>query len=84
MLQQNIQAEPPIGVNAPEKFVFQNYQKAGLLILLMAILYLRLTLRKSKKDRICPHCNRRNPPHRSNCTACSAPLMQTTLIRSKD
>gem|GEM_PF-418971 len=84
MLQQNIQVEPSIGANAHGKFVFQNYQKAGLLILLAAILYLRLTLRKRKKDRICPHCNRRNPPHRSNCTSCSAPLMETTFTRPKD
>jgi hypothetical protein len=84
MFQQSIQVEPPISANTPEKFVFQNYQKAGLVILLAAILYLRLTLRKSKKDRICPHCNRRNPPHRSNCTSCSAPLMNTTFNRTKD
>jgi len=79
MLQHTVQIEQPPKTNAPEKFVFQDYQKAGLLVLVAGILYLRLALRKRKKDKICSHCNFRNPPHRSNCTKCSAPLMSNRL-----
>jgi len=83
MLQQSIQIEPASTANKSDTFVFQNYQKAGLLILVAAILYLRLNLRKRKNDKICPHCNYRNPFHRSNCTKCSAPLMNTSFTKSK-
>jgi ribosomal protein L40E len=62
-------------------FVFHNYHKAGLLILVAAVLYLRLTLRKRKNDKICPHCEYRNPYHRSNCTKCGAPLLDLSFRR---
>ncbi len=63
-------------LKSPTGFVFGSTQKMVLLVLVGLLLYLRLHLRKRKKDRICPHCGHRNPPHRQNCTQCSAPLMQ--------
>jgi len=78
MLQHTVQidqTEQPARASAPERFMFQDYQKAGLLVLVAGILYLRLMLRKRKKDKICSRCNYRNPYHQSNCAKCSAPLM---------
>lgn len=60
---------------SPTGFVFTPTQKTLLLVLVMGFLYLRLYMRKRKKDRICPHCGKRNPPQQSNCMNCSAPLM---------
>jgi len=77
MIQQTIQIERPPSKDAPQDFVFQNYQKYGLLILLAGLLYFRLVLRKRKNDRVCPRCDFRNQPHISNCTNCGAPLMDT-------
>ena len=79
MLQEtSLEAQTP--APTPQKeYVFQNYHKAGLLILVAAILYFRLTLRKRKNDRICPHCEYRNPYHRSYCTKCSAPLLNLSF-----
>jgi ribosomal protein S27AE len=74
MLQQIALTDQPAKPAGQPKFFFQNYQKAGLLVLVAGILYIRLALRKRKKDKICPHCSHRNPYHRSNCTKCSAPL----------
>ena len=54
--------------------VLQAWQKGFLLVLLLAVLYLRLWLRKRHKDKICAHCAERNPPHQSHCLKCSAPL----------
>ena len=81
MIQQVIQIDPP--PIPSEKFVFQNYQKAGLLILIAAILYLRLSFRKRKNDKICPNCEARNPFHRSNCTKCHAPLLDTSFLKGR-
>ncbi|MDR1842138.1 MAG: hypothetical protein LBQ86_09510 [Holophagales bacterium] len=82
MLQHTIQidqTEQPAKTNVPEKFMFQDYQKAGLLVLVAGILYLRLMLRKRKNDRICSQCNHRNPYHQSNCAKCSAPLFLSRI-----
>jgi ribosomal protein L40E len=67
MLQQMTAEEP--------KFVLQNYQREGLLIIVLGILYLRLILRRRKKERICSRCNHSNPSDRTNCASCSAPLL---------
>ncbi|MEI2698180.1 MAG: hypothetical protein V9E94_07485 [Microthrixaceae bacterium] len=48
--------------------------KVFLVVLLLAVLWVRLTLRRRSRDRVCSHCGHRNPPHRSHCTKCSAPL----------
>jgi ribosomal protein L40E len=66
---------PKETVKSPTGFVLGGTQKMLLLVLLGMLLYLRLYLRRRKKDRICAHCGERNPPHRQNCTNCSAPLM---------
>ncbi|MCL1908820.1 MAG: hypothetical protein FWG12_05575 [Holophagaceae bacterium] len=81
MFQQIVQIEPPSP--PPERLVFQNYQKAGLLILVAAILYLRLSLRKRRNDKICPHCEARNPYHMSNCAKCFAPLLNLSFLKDR-
>ncbi len=48
--------------------------KMLLIILIGGLLYLRLWQRKRQRDHICSHCGHRNPPHRANCSRCSAPL----------
>ena len=78
MIQQTVQIEPPLPAR-PANLVFQNYQKTGLIIFVAALLYLRLSLRRRKSNRVCPQCNSRNPHHRSNCIQCSAPLMVTSF-----
>ncbi len=73
-----LQNQPPKEaetIKSPTGFVLGGTQKMVLLVLLGALLYFRLYQRRRKKDRFCPHCNQRNPPHRQNCTNCSAPLM---------
>ena len=66
---------PKETVKSPTGFVLNGPQKMAMLVLLGLLLYFRLYMRRRKKDRICAHCNERNPPHRQNCTNCSAPLM---------
>jgi len=66
---------PKETVNSPTGLVLGGTQKMALLVLLGLFLYLRLYMRRRKKDRICAHCGERNPPHRQNCTNCSAPLL---------
>jgi len=83
MVQQSIQIERPPSAGAQQDFVFQNYQKYGLLILLAGILYFRLTLRRRRNDRTCPRCGHRNQPHISNCAKCSAPLMDMRRSRAR-
>jgi tRNA(Ile2) C34 agmatinyltransferase TiaS len=75
MIQQTVQLEPPPGAGARQEFVFHNYQKYGLLILLAGLLYLRLVLRKRRNERTCPRCGHRNQSQLSNCAKCSSPLM---------
>ena len=65
---------PKERIESPTGFVLTGPTKMGLLVLLFGLLYLRLWQRRRKKDRICAHCGHRNPPHRANCTNCSAPL----------
>jgi ribosomal protein L40E len=61
---------------SPTGFFLQPTQKAGLLVLLLGILYLRFWRRKQARIRICSHCGKKNPPHQSNCQKCAAPLMR--------
>ena len=63
-------------IASPTGFVLGSTQKMTLLVIVGLLLYLRLHLRRRKKDRICPHCGHRNPTHRQNCTQCSAPLFE--------
>lgn len=57
-------------------FAFTGLQKGILLVLILGLLYLRLTLRRRKRDTICSHCGTRNPHHLANCRNCSAPLFR--------
>jgi ribosomal protein L40E len=61
---------------SPTGFFLQPWQKAGLLIILLGILYLRMWRRKQARILICSHCGKKNPPHQSNCQKCAAPLMR--------
>lgn len=71
-----LQEEPARPVKSPTGLVFSGPQKAGLLLLVLGLLYLRLWRRKRAKDQLCDHCGTRNPPHRANCSKCSAPLFR--------
>ena len=52
------------------------WQKGGLLVMLLGVLYLRIWRRKQARILICSHCGKKNPPHQSNCQKCAAPLMR--------
>jgi len=51
-------------------------QKSILLVLILGLLYVRLLRRRRLGDRLCPHCNTRNPRHLAHCRHCGAPLFQ--------
>lgn len=57
-------------------FVLTGLQKGILLVVILGLLYLRLTLRRRKRESVCPHCGTRNPSHLANCRNCSAPLFR--------
>ena len=61
---------------SPSGFYLQPWQKGGLLVVLLGILYVRIWRRKQAKTQICSHCGKKNPPHQSNCMKCAAPLMR--------
>ena len=63
-------------VESPTGFILQPWQKGGLLILLLGILYLRIWRRKQAHILVCSHCGKKNPPHQTNCQKCAAPLMR--------
>lgn len=63
-------------IQSPTGFVLGGTQKMLLLVVVGLLLYLRLHMRRRKRDRICAHCSHRNPPHRQNCSNCSAPLLE--------
>jgi ribosomal protein L40E len=62
--------------DSPTGLYLQPWQKGGLLVLLLGILYLRIWRRKQARIQICSHCGKKNPPHQSNCQHCAAPLMR--------
>ena len=61
---------------SPTGITLQPWQKGGLLVLLLGILYFRFWRRKQARIQICSHCGKKNPPHQSNCQKCAAPLMR--------
>ncbi|HEY3400305.1 MAG TPA: hypothetical protein VGK03_06695 [Geothrix sp.] len=61
---------------SPTGVILQPWQKGGLLVLLLGILYLRIWRRKQTHILVCSHCGKKNPPHQSNCQKCAAPLMR--------
>ncbi|HJW73906.1 MAG TPA: hypothetical protein VJ486_13865 [Geothrix sp.] len=65
--------KPP---DSPTGFVLQPWQKGGLLVILLGVLYLRIWRRKQARIQICSHCGKKNPPHQSNCQKCAAPLLR--------
>ncbi len=60
---------------SPTGFYLQPWQKGGLLVLLLGVLYLRMWRRRQARTLICSHCGKKNPSHQSNCQKCAAPLM---------
>jgi len=69
------EAQPPKG-SSLTGFTLSTLQKGGLLVLILGLFYLRLILRRRKRELICPHCGHRNPQHMGNCGKCSAPLFR--------
>jgi ribosomal protein L40E len=65
--------KPP---ESPTGIFLQPWQKGGLLVILLGVLYLRVWRRKQTRLQICSLCGKKNPPHQSNCQKCSAPLMR--------
>ncbi len=63
------ESAPPAGA-----YLMKFSTKVSLVVLLLAVLWVRLSMRRRSRDRVCSHCGHRNPPHRSHCTKCSAPL----------
>ena len=61
---------------SPTGFYLQPWQKGGLLVLILGVLYLRMWRRKRAHILVCSHCGKKNPPHQSNCQKCAAPLMR--------
>ena len=69
------QAPPPKApLTSPTGVIFQGWQKASLLILLLGILYLRQFRKRQARRKICSHCAEKNPIHLTNCAKCGAPL----------
>ncbi len=68
------QSNKPEKIQSPTGIIFTSSQKVVLMVIAGLFLWLRLYMRKRKKDKICPHCGHRNPPHQTNCINCSAPL----------
>lgn len=72
-----LQQQPPKPPAGPRPwYVLSPSSKMLLLICVGALLYLRLWKRKRQRDHVCSHCGHRNPPHRANCSRCSAPLFE--------
>ncbi len=69
-----LQTQAPKLVAARPWYALTGSSKILLLIIIGGLLYLRLWKRKRQRDHVCDHCGHRNPPHRANCTRCSAPL----------
>lgn len=72
----SLQEQAPKKPETPTGFFLHPWQKGGLLVILLGILYLRMWRRKKTHDLVCSHCGKKNPPHQSNCQKCAAPLMR--------
>ena len=51
-----------------------SWQKAGVLTLLLGLIWVRMLRRRKAAHKICAHCGHKNPQHLTNCTKCQAPL----------
>ena len=67
---------PPPKPASPTGFLLQPWQKGGLLVILLGILYVRMLRRKKVHTLTCSHCGKKNPPHLANCQKCAAPLLR--------
>ncbi|HJV48778.1 MAG TPA: zinc-ribbon domain-containing protein [Geothrix sp.] len=72
----SLASQSPAKEAKPSGFYLQSWQKGGLLVLLLGILYLRIWVRKQAKAVYCSHCGKKNPPHQNTCQKCAAPLMR--------
>ena len=66
---------PEAKPTSPTGFFLQSWQKGGLLVLLLGILYLRILRQKKARILVCSHCGKKNPPHLAHCQNCAAPLL---------
>jgi hypothetical protein len=63
--------------SAPAKksvIALTSLQKAGVLTLLLGLIWVRMLRRRKAAHKECPHCGHKNAPHLTNCTKCQAPL----------
>ena len=51
-----------------------SWQKAGVLTLLLGLIWIRMLRRRKAAHKECPHCGHKNAQHLTNCTKCQAPL----------
>lgn len=72
----SLEEQPPKPKESPTGIILQPWQKGGLLVIILGILYLRIWRRKQAHILVCSHCGKKNPPHQSNCQKCAAPLMR--------
>ena len=59
---------------SPTGFLLPLWQKVGLLVLLLGLLYLRQFRQRRARRKVCSHCQEKNPTHLTNCAKCGAPL----------
>jgi ribosomal protein L40E len=69
-----LQEPAPKPQTSPTGYLLPIWQKTGLLILLLGLLYLRLFRKRQARRKLCSHCNEKNPTHLTNCAKCGAPL----------
>ena len=50
------------------------WQKAGVVTLLLGLIWVRQMRRRKARLKVCAHCGHKNPHHLTNCTKCQAPL----------
>ncbi|HJV88902.1 MAG TPA: hypothetical protein VJ623_01245 [Holophagaceae bacterium] len=51
-----------------------SWQKAGVLTLLLGLIWVRMLRRRKAAHKVCPHCGHKNAQHLTNCIKCQAPL----------
>ena len=75
-MRQGVQQEqqPPKPQTSPTGYLLPAWQKIGLLVLLLGVLYLRQFRQRRARRKLCPHCDEKNPTHLTNCAKCGAPL----------
>ena len=58
------------------QFIQWPLTKFLMVVVLLAIIYMRFLRRKRRQEHLCAHCGERNPGHLGNCRKCAAPLFR--------